>query len=118
MTQAKSGGRHGERRAHTRKIVELPVLVHEAGNRVRGALRFDAQDLSLGGAFLRSDLLFEIGEELELEFQVPSGAVVRVRSRVVRVARDAGPAEAGMGIAFVDLAEADARAVRAFISGG
>ena len=102
-----------EQRAHPRRIVELPVLVHDAGNRVRGGIRFDARDLSLGGAFLRSDLLFEIGEELSLEFELPGASPVCSRARVVRVARDAR--EAGMGIAFVDMGEVDRAAVRAYL---
>ena len=114
MTEAKAGPR-GEQRAFPRKAVELPVLVYDAGNRVRGAIRFDTRDLSLGGAFLRSDLLFEPGEELELEFELPSKLLVRARSKVVRVVRDGNPNDAGMGIAFLSLGDADA--VRAFITG-
>ena len=114
MTHAKA--RRGEQRAHPRQTLELPVLVHETGNRVRGAIRFDARDMSLGGAFLRSDLLFELGEELDLEFQLPAGPLVRARSKVVRVVRDAAAAEAGMGIAFVQMSEADGEAVRAFLA--
>ena len=104
-----------EQRAHPRRDTELPVLVHDSGNRVRGAIRFDTRDLSLGGAFLRSDLLFEVGEELDLEFQLPGGPLVRARGRVVRVAREPLGAT-GMGIAFSLLTDGDGEAVRAFLA--
>lgn len=106
----------GEQRAHARRVLELPVLVNDAGNRVHGAIRFDTRDISLGGAFLRSDLLFEVGEELHVEFQLPDGLLVRARSRVVRVARGESGAEAGMGIAFTLLSDRDREAVRDFLS--
>jgi c-di-GMP-binding flagellar brake protein YcgR len=107
----------GERRAHARRNLELPVLVNDAGNRVRGSIRFDVRDLSLGGAFVRSDLLFEIGEELEVEFQIPEGPLVRAVARVVRVAREPLD-DAGMGITFSRMDEDDKDAVRAFLSPG
>lgn len=105
----------GERRAHIRRSLELPVSVNDAQNRVHGAIRFDVRDLSLGGAFLRSDLLFEIGEELAIEFQIPDGPTVRAQGRVARVVRE--PLEdAGMGIHFSLMAEGDREAVRAFLA--
>ena len=105
-----------EQRAHARRELELPVLVHDTGNRVRGAIRFDLRDLSVGGAFLRSDLLFEVGEELQVEFELPGGLSVHARGRVVRVSRDPAPREAGMGIAFSEMSDADREAVRAFLA--
>src|SRR5262249_35233013 len=103
-------------RRHVRKVVELPVLVTEAESRVRGGIRFDTQDLSLGGAFLRSDLLFEVGEEVEVEFQLVRGPKVRARARVVRVVREHTDGQPGMGIAFTDLSESDREAVRAYLA--
>jgi hypothetical protein len=113
-----SAGPRGERRAHSRRAVELPVIVKDqvsAGNRVHGAIRFDTRDLSLGGAFLRSDLLFEVGEELGVEFEVPGGHLVCAAARVVRVVR--GPLEdAGMGVTFSLLNDIDREALRTFLA--
>ena len=98
--------------------LELPAFVHDHHNRIQGAIRFDTGDLSLGGAFLRSNLLFEVGEELSVEFQIPEGPLVQARGKVIHVARATGPAatvEAGMGIAFSELSERDRDAVVAFI---
>jgi Tfp pilus assembly protein PilZ len=114
-----SGGGGPEQRAHERREAELPVNVRDARNRVLGTIRFDTRDLSLGGAFLRSDLLFEVGEELELEFQVPGGPQVKACGKVVHVAREPngdGSACAGMGIAFCNLSERDREAVRAYLA--
>jgi Tfp pilus assembly protein PilZ len=85
--------------------------------RVAAGIRFSAADLSQSGAFLRSSLLFEVGEELDLEINLPSGEPVKVRGRVVRVsrARDGDPRTAGMGIEFLDLADSDRQLVMGFI---
>jgi len=106
-----------EQRAFARRTVELPVQVGDTDQRVAGAIRFDTRDLSLGGAFLRSDLLFEVGEVLALEFSIPGGPTVHARGRVVHVARDP-QLPTGMGIAFANLSECDREAVRAFLARG
>ena len=113
---SEGGASSREQRVHPRRLAELPVLVQELGERVRGAIQFDTRDVSLGGAFLRSDLLFEVGEELELEFQLPDGGrTIRTRGRVVHVQRE--PIDsAGMGIAFAGLDEGERAAVRAYLA--
>ena len=106
-----------QRRQHERRVVELPVVIEDAANRVRGKVRFDSKDLSVGGAFLRSDLLFEVGEELRVDFGLPNGHRVHGRGRVVRVSRERdGGQVPGMGIEFIALADSDRDAVRAFIA--
>jgi c-di-GMP-binding flagellar brake protein YcgR len=116
--RGRAGSRTGAEtlRRHERKIVELPVLVSEAESRVEGGIRFDTRDMSVGGAFLRSNLLFEVGEEVLVAFQTPSGHEVRARARVVRVIREQSGGPPGMGIEFVDLLEADRKAVRGFLA--
>lgn len=100
-------------RKHSRRPVELPVLVSDAANKVKAAIRFEAADVSPGGAFLCSDLLFEIGEVLNLNIELP-GRQIRARGRVVRVSRGGTPDQPpGMGIEFVDLSPADRAAVQA-----
>ena len=105
-----------EMRRHTRRAAELPVMVSDDANRVRAGIRFDAADVSAGGAFLRSDLLFEVGELLHLEIQLPppSPRQIRARGRVVRVTREsAHDRTPGMGIEFMDLAADDRDALEA-----
>jgi Tfp pilus assembly protein PilZ len=107
-------------RKHLRSSLEVAVTVSDAANKVDGTLQFDTQDVSVGGAFVRSDLLFEIGEELTLAFALPSGHAVRARGKVVRVSRETGtdgPA-AGMGIQFTQLPDADRDAILALVTRG
>ena len=103
-------------RKHSRHAVELPVLVSDAANRVKAGIRFDSSDLSAGGAFLRSDLLFEVGEVLNLQIDLSPTNRISAVGRVVRVSR--GTAQdrvAGMGIEFVDLSPADRAAIETAI---
>lgn len=99
-------------RTHERSQVEVPVAIIDEAHRTTGYLQFDTHDLSVGGAFLKSTFLFEVDEELELEFALGERRV-RARGRVVRIARGSPPP--GMGIAFVDLGEPDREAIRTFV---
>lgn len=125
-------------RRHARATLELPVVVSDAANRVAGGIRFASADVSGGGAFLRSDLLFEVGEILTLEFDLPGGRHVRARGRVVRVSRGSAeprtdavegqpekngkPRSAsrdrfpGMGVEFLDLTPEDRAAIEERLS--
>jgi Tfp pilus assembly protein PilZ len=101
-------------RKHERRTTELPVVVSDAANRVKAGIRFGAADVSTGGAFLRSDLLFEVGELLNLEIQLPAARLIKARGRVVRVSRDSAEDRVpGMGIEFVDLSAEDRAAIEA-----
>jgi Tfp pilus assembly protein PilZ len=103
-------------RRHSRRSVELPVLVSDAANRVKAGIRFDAADVSAGGAFLRSDLLFEVGEILNLAIELPPNRRISAVGRVVRVSRGTTQDRlAGMGIEFIDLSAADRAAIEAAI---
>jgi Tfp pilus assembly protein PilZ len=117
MSSAPHG--RGNLRRYPRSPVELAVVVADANNSVDAVIEFDTADLSVGGAFVRSDLLFEIGEELGFTFVLPTGESVRAHGRVVRVARDTGDeAVPGMGIAFTDLSDRDRDAIVALVTRG
>jgi Tfp pilus assembly protein PilZ len=104
------------KRQHERRAVELPITVSDAANRVVAIIQFSTQDLSIGGAFVRSHLLFEIGETLSLQFALPDGRAIRASGKVVRVSRDTGDdVVPGMGIQFVDLPDADREALRRLV---
>ncbi len=105
-------------RKHTRGSLAVPVTVSDADSKARVGIRFDAADVSGGGAFLRSDMLFEVGELLMLQFSLPDGRVIRARGRVVRATReqeqDAGKDRlSGMGVEFIDLSAEDRAAIDA-----
>jgi c-di-GMP-binding flagellar brake protein YcgR len=107
---------HRDMRKHSRRQLDLPVLVSDTSNRVKAAIRFGAADISEDGAFLRSDLLFEVGEILNLEIQLSPTTRLRTRGRVVRVSRD--EAAPGMGIEFVELSPQDRAAIDQALSEG
>jgi c-di-GMP-binding flagellar brake protein YcgR len=101
-------------RKHGRASLELSVVVRDAQSRAKGAIRFDSADVSGGGAFLRSDLLFEIGDIITIEFDLPGGPHVSARGRVVRVSRGVGGRRdeaPGMGVEFLDLSPGDRAAI-------
>lgn len=93
----------------------MVVKVRASNGPAEGSIQLDSCNLSEGGAFLRSDLLFEIGETLSLEIPLPSG-VITAGARVVRVWRQADPATVpGMGIEFTGLTAQDRSAIASSI---
>jgi c-di-GMP-binding flagellar brake protein YcgR len=99
-------------RRYNRRRAKFAVTVRAAGSRVEGSIHLDTGDLSEGGAFLVSELLFEVGETLELEIPLPLGRTIKLSGKVVRVSGTReGETPAGMGIEFVQLAPADRRAL-------
>lgn len=116
---SRSSRRRGDLRKHARAPVTLPVVVGDPGQQVEAKIEFDTRDLSIGGAFVRSELLFEVGEELALELRLPDGHKVAAKGKVVRVSRDSiDDALPGMGVAFLMLPEADREAIRALVMRG
>ena len=103
--------RHPSARARRSRA---PVSVTDATQKVRKPIRFASTDLSSGGAFLRADVLFEVGEVLLVEFRLPRRAHTRSRPRGASCAfaaagqKDGSP---GMGIEFVDLLRRNCAAI-------
>lgn len=99
-------------RRFDRKSTLIPVVVRAQGNKIQAGVRLDTTDLSEGGLFLRSDLLFEVGEDLILEIPIGDGKVTLAHGRVAWVTRGSGKkAAAGMGIEFARLSALDRRAL-------
>jgi Tfp pilus assembly protein PilZ len=87
-------------------------VVRAAGNKIQAGVRLDTADLSEGGLFLRSDLLFEVGEDLTLEIPLGDGRTTTANGRVAWVTRGTdNKATAGMGIEFAKLSAHDRRAL-------
>lgn len=96
-----------EHRRHERKPINTVFRCTEASG--VGELVFEAADLSAGGAFLKADFLFEQGEKLWLQFQVPGvPKVVHAEGRVrwVRLFPE-GAQPGGMGVEFETITESD-----------
>ncbi len=113
MSSNGPAGREAKKsRTHARWQCEVPVTIIDETHRASGHLQFDTHDLSVGGAFLKSTFLFEVDEELVLEFELGDRRV-RARGRVVRIARGSPPP--GMGIAFTELTDPDREAIKTFV---
>jgi len=61
----------------------VPVVCRMAGEKVEVGEGRRVSNLSLGGVRIYSDERLDIGQELELEFFLPNGVVVKASARVV-----------------------------------
>lgn len=106
------------KRKHQRRAVSVDVTAAQTGE-VTGELVFESVDVSMGGAFLRSDLLLELGDQLEMAIPLPHDPEpIRALGRIVWVTRDPDvKGNAGMGIEFVDISETDRARLAKFLRG-
>ena len=105
-------------RRYDRRPINVSVRVRDIEDPSHGEISFDAADVSQGGAFLRSDLLLDIGEEVEITFSLPGdGRELCARARVVWTAHKAFiKREPGMGLEFVNLSPADRDRIIAYVN--
>ena len=94
-----------------RRFNRYPLSVEfklcDSSDPVHGEILFDTINVSAGGAFLRSDLLMDIGAKVDVTFAVPGQAdSFTTSATVVWVTRGkSGRREPGMGIEFTGLDE-------------
>lgn len=104
------------KRKFRRKMLKVEVRIRDESG--HGEVVFDTHDISIGGAFLRSDLLLELGETLDIELPLKAGKPLQVKARVVRAVRagdlKSGP---GMGIEWVNPSQELRDALTGFLSG-
>ena len=86
------------KRRFRRKPVHVEVRIRDEMG--AGEISFDTADISVGGAFLKSELLLELDEMLAIEIPIPGGLPLLLKARVVRAVRTEQP---GMGIQFVEV---------------
>jgi hypothetical protein len=102
-------------RQDSRAAIELPVVVSDAVNKVSAGFRLLGQTgTGSADAFVRAELLFEVGETLDLRIELPGRASLLARGRVERIARG-GAAEplTGMAVTLVDLSPSSRAALEA-----
>ncbi len=107
-----------DRRAWQRVRLSVPVKVAEVGT--SDSFSFETEDLCPGGAFLRSDLLFEPEQLLKISMQLPqAGLALESIARVAWVNREPEPDHTyrnpGMGMQFLDLPEAERAALQTWL---
>jgi hypothetical protein len=96
---------------NSRRHIRKPISVEFKGTESSGVgeLFFEAADLSLGGTFLKANVLLEEGERLWLQFQVPGVPKVMYAEGRVRWVRRFPQADecGGMGVEFETITETD-----------
>jgi uncharacterized protein (TIGR02266 family) len=105
--------------ANRRVYVRIPVTLSAevVDETIGGTIYFVTRDLGVGGLFLRSDLLFDVGMPLTLRVALPTQSTPLVmRARVVWIHDDVDDENAGMGVAFEALDDTVRRALAAFVA--
>lgn len=111
-----------DHRIFRRAPISLKIRMSESGDDI--SIKFDTANLSEGGIFVKSSLLWEPTQEFDLSFLLPDndkeicvrGVVVRNEDKYSLII-DADEEESipGMGIKFIDLSEEDRMAIREYI---
>lgn len=101
-------------RRHVRRSLSVDVRALHDGS---AELVFETVDVSAGGAFLRSDLLLELGDQLELIIPIAGEEPVRALGHIVWVTRDPRvKGNAGMGVEFIAITDADRARLARFLA--
>lgn len=108
-----------ERRGFLRK--PLKVIVRLTGEVGEGVMHFASADVSEGGVFIESDLLFEMGDIVKVEFSLPGETEsIKVKGRVVRINKEkvekGDDLTAGMGLRFIDLDNKSEEKIKRYFS--
>lgn len=108
------------KRKYARHAVAVEVEAQLHGDAAEGAsLVFDSVDLGLGGMFLRSELLLEVGDELDLAIWLPGyEAPLLAMGRVAWVARLVDlKGQPGMGVSFTKMDRDTQAVLSGFLAG-
>ncbi len=107
------------KRQHSRHALDAKIDVIEGSLGVK--IRFDTQNVSQGGVFIESDLLYDEGEVIWFSFTLPGAMEIRTRGRVVWTKKEVDPDDPGdrpgMGIEFLDLSDAERAALEGYLGG-
>jgi hypothetical protein len=111
-----------ENRHFKRTEVTIRIRLKESDTDI--AASFDVKDLSEGGMFIHSPLLWEPGKKFDLSFTLPgTGKEIRVLGEVARamdkylLAGDPGQDPIpGMGIRFTKISPADRALIKEFLT--
>ncbi len=104
-----------ERRRHQRITFETEVSFHGEHNFFTGF----SEDISEGGLFVTTYDVKPLGTRVDLTFGLPCGHVVRCEGEVRWIREPSEDPDApppGMGVRFLDLAEADREVIQRYIA--
>jgi uncharacterized protein (TIGR02266 family) len=111
-----------ENRHFKRSEITIRIRLKESDTDI--AASFDVKDLSEGGMYVHSPLLWEPGEKFELAFTLPGtdreirakGEVARAMDKYFLAGNPGQDPIPGMGIRFTDISSADRRSIREFLA--
>lgn len=112
-----------DNRTHKRASITLHLKLKESDTDM--SINFKLKDLSEGGIFIHSSLLWEPGEQFDLSFYLPGiekeitvvGEVARAEDRFFLAnSSDSEDPTPGMGIKFIDISDEDRNLIKNFIT--
>lgn len=108
-----------EKRLFPRKLMKTRVVFEDEFG--AGLICLYAEDISLGGLFITSDIPIKVGSYVFLSFCLPDSNVrIRATGQIVRISvGGTGPepeARQGMGVRFVGLSPEASAAIQDFVS--
>jgi len=111
-----------DNRNFRRALISLKIRLTESGDDI--SIKFDTHNLSEGGLFVKSSILWEPEQEFDLSFFLPnSEKEIKVKGKVARsddkyslfVPSSEDSSIPGMGIRFLNLSQEDREIIRNYI---
>jgi uncharacterized protein (TIGR02266 family) len=111
-----------DNRNFKRALISLKIRLTESGDDI--SIKFDTHNLSEGGIFVKSSILWEPEQEFDMAFTLPNAEkVIKVKGKVARsddkysifVPSSEDSSMPGMGIRFIDLTDEDKDIIRDYI---
>ncbi len=107
-----------QKRKHRRIPISAKIYIDD--QEAEGRIYFYAEDLSLGGVYLKSDFLMERGDWLDLYIQLPEQDEMKIKARVVwvnlQVTDKTRQRPAGMGLEFEGISNQDCKQINDFLA--
>jgi len=100
-------------RASARLMVSVPARLRATGNGEQPAI---LEDLSTGGACIRTHLRMRVGEQVDLAMSLGVGFKFDLRSRIVYAHPEAHGFQARYGLRFIALSQDDHNRIAAYIN--
>lgn len=113
MFRGKSSKAARSPRAAPRLMVSVPARLRAIGNGEQPAI---LEDLSTGGACIRSHLRIRVGEQVDLSMSLGVGYKFDVRARVVYSHPEAHGYQARYGLRFIAMTQDDQNRIAAYIN--
>jgi len=106
-------------RRYSRYPLRVKFTLSSPDEKRHGEILFDTLNISEGGAFLRSEILLEVGTSLALEIENPELRNTPIQAKVAWTTRGkpgSNNPDPGMGIEFVNLPNAGRAAIGKLIN--